>query len=95
MKKELSLETILERKADIPSTVIDGEVGLMNITTGKYFALNSVGSDIWNLLEKPMSLHDLIQALLKEYEIDGETCEKEIRPFAERLVDEGIVIAKE
>ncbi len=92
MKSPVTLETVLLRKNDIPSTDISGEVGLMNIDTGKYFALNTVGSDIWNKLEKPMSLKDLVNSLIAEYEIDFNACLTEVKPFIEKLVQEGIVI---
>lgn len=94
MKKEIASEAILFRNESIPSTDIDGEVGLMNISTGKYYALNLVGSDIWNNLSKPTSFGDLVSSLTAEYEIDKDTCESQVKEFVERLIREGIVLIK-
>lgn len=94
MKKELTLGTVLVRNEQIPSTVLDGEVGLMSIGTGKYYALNTIGSDIWKVLEKEITVDELITALTSEYDIDNETCIAQVMPFLEKLISEGIVLIK-
>jgi hypothetical protein len=94
MKNEITLETILVRNDSIPSANIDGEIGLMSIDKGKYYALNTVGSDIWNILDKPTSLKDLAFSLTSEYKIDMDTCMKQVKEFVEKLIDEGIVLIK-
>lgn len=94
MKNEITLETIIVRNGSIPSTDIDGEIGLMNIKTGKYYALNTIGSEIWRILEKPTSLNYLVTLKTSEYDIDKDTCIIEIKKFVEKLVGEGIVIVK-
>lgn len=91
MDKELTLGTIIVRNEQLPSAVIDKEVGLMNIDTGKYYALNSVGSDIWRVLEKPSTVDELILSLTSEYEIDRETCIKQVIPFLKKLILERII----
>lgn len=91
MKSIIALETVLLRKSETPSTDISGEIGLMNIDTGKYFALNTIGSEIWKKLENPTSLQDLINSLIAEYDIDFNSCLSEVKPFMEQLIQEGIV----
>jgi len=94
MKKELSLGTVLIRNEQIPSAVIDEEVALMSIETGKYYALNPVASDIWRILEKPSSVGELISSLTLEYDVDNETCTEQVIPFLEKLISEGLVLIK-
>lgn len=91
MKTAITLETVLLRKNGIPSTDIGGEVGLMNIETGKYFALNAIGSDIWNRLDKSISLKDLVNSLIAEYDISFDSCFNEVKTFIEQLIQAGIV----
>lgn len=92
MKRNITHDSILVRNGSIPTATIDGEVGLMNIETGKYYALNSIGSDIWNKLDKPISLNDLVAALVSEFDIDRQECYSQVKKFVERLIEEGIVI---
>lgn len=94
MKKEVTLGTVVVRNDQIPSTVLDGEVGLMSIDTGKYYALNTVGSDIWNILENAVSIDKLISVLTTEYDIDNETCVTQVMPFVNKLISEGIILIK-
>jgi hypothetical protein len=62
------------RKVDILTTDLDGEIGMFNIETGKYYTLGGVSSDIWNFIEKPISVEQLVNKLLEQYDIDKETC---------------------
>ena len=94
MKKELSLGTVVVRNEQIPSAVIDEEVALMSIETGKYYAVNSVASDIWRILEKPSSVDELITSLTSEYDVDNETCTAQVIPFLEKLISEGLILIK-
>jgi len=71
---------------DFLCTEVDGETVIMNINTGHYFGLNSVSTDIWKIMEKPISYQELIKNLLKEYDVEQETCEKDTRPLLFQLL---------
>lgn len=82
---EIAFDTIILRRDDLPTADLDGEIGMMNIEKGKYYALDKVGSYIWNLLDKPQSVKDIIAILLEEYEVDTETCQEQVLEFVNKL----------
>lgn len=94
MRNQITSETVLVRNKNIPSVNIDDEIGLLNVETGKYYALNSVGADIWKLLENAMPLNNLINLLISEYEIDRDICMEQVSNFIDQLVQKGIVLIK-
>lgn len=75
---EISLNTIIVRKNDLPTADIDGEIGMMHIEKGQYYSLDAVGTRIWDLLEKPQAIKDVIPTLQEEYEVDDETCQAHV-----------------
>lgn len=87
----IELDTILTRREDIPTTNIDGELGMMSIDKGKYFTLDEVGTRIWELLETPSSINQLVEVLMKEYDVDLETCQNDVKELIEKLVKEDLV----
>jgi len=70
---------------------IGEEVVMLDMDSGFYFGLNSVASIIWGKLEKPISLEEVINELLEEYNIDRQTCEYDTRLFLDQLFEKNII----
>ena len=81
----LSLMSVVVRSPDQVSGALDGKVVLLSIENGEYYNLNEVGSRIWELLEQPRSVAELIERLLGEFAVDRATCEREALAFLEQL----------
>jgi hypothetical protein len=73
------------RSSDQVSGDLDGRVVLLSIENGEYYNMNEVGSRIWALLEKPMTVTGLIDRLLTEFDVERATCEQEVAAFLEQL----------
>ncbi len=80
----------IQNKKVIQSKIGD-EVAMLDMDSGFYFGLNSVASIIWGKLEKPISLEEVINELLDEYNIDRDTCENDTRAFWLQLLDKNII----
>lgn len=77
--------TVVVRSPDQVSGDLDGKIVLLSIENGEYYNMNEVGSRIWELLEKPMTVSALVDQLLTEFEVDRPTCEKETTAFLSQL----------
>ncbi len=54
-------------------TEIDGEIVIMRLDTGEFFAISGTAAAAWRLIDGSRDRHSLIHALAGEYETDGET----------------------
>ena len=54
-------------------------------------ALNPVGAFIWKLLEKGATKDELVDAVLKEYEIDRDTASSDIDKYIAKLREKNII----
>ena len=89
--KKIDLETLVRQMKDLFVTEIDGEKVMMHIENGKYYAMNEVGSRIWDLIENPISVEQLIITLYNEYEVERSTCEKAVFDFLESVYNENLI----
>lgn len=87
----ISLENIVTHKKRLDCADMDGETVMMDIDKGKYYGFNNVGSRIWELVEKPIKVDDVISALLKEFNIDNKICENSVITFLNRLYYEDLI----
>ena len=74
---------LLSRSPHVLSTEAGGEVALMNIPNGRYYALDAVGSAIWRKLEQPVAMGQLATALNAEYNGDPVRIETDLRETLE------------
>ena len=71
-----------------------GEVVILNLQDGVYYGLNAVGARIWQLLEQPRSVEQIHAALLDEYDIDPDTCIRQVAAILRELVEHGLLDVK-
>lgn len=82
----------LTRAADVLAAPVQDRLLMLSVEQGSYFEFSPVTRRIWELLEEPRSLSDLVARLVSEYEVDPETCRTEVRAVVERLVVEGLIV---
>jgi hypothetical protein len=88
----MTMQKVLVRKADIFAADMDGSTVMMNMETGMYYNLGEVGSRIWELLEQPIRVADLIEALTGEFDVDFDRCAKDTIPFLQRLLENKLIL---
>ena len=80
------MNTIWQVSKKVLSSKIDEEVILMSIEADSYFGIDPVGSRIWELLSKqPATINELVQILVEEYEVDEQTCRKDVQAFIDDM----------
>lgn len=83
--------TVLTRKPDIYTALMNGETVMMDADSGKYYNLGEVGGRIWELLDTPKTLEELVEDLTGEYDVSPEQCAKDIVPFIEKMLGAGLL----
>jgi len=87
----ITLDSTVNHIEDIVASDIDNEKVMMSIEKGQYFGLEPVGSRIWEMIETPVKVSALIDALLVHYDVDRQTCEQDVLIFLQELHAAGIV----
>jgi coenzyme PQQ synthesis protein D (PqqD) len=68
-----------------------GEAIVLNMKSGVYFGMDQVAALIWNLIEKPHTVAEIREAIMKEYEVDAETCDQDLMSFIDNLESAGLI----
>jgi hypothetical protein len=87
----VSLDDVVCRHPDHVAADMDGEVMMMNIDTGKYFALNDVASFIWAKLVQPLSLRRICEFVQAEFDVTSDDCERDTKVFVQTMVRDGLL----
>jgi len=90
----IGLNKIMRRNTSIESAQMGNEIGMLHIELGKYYVLNDIGADIWNRIEKPISMATLIENIIGEYDVEYDQCKAEVMEFANELISKKIAIVE-
>jgi hypothetical protein len=90
-KKELTPDTMLQRKSGMLFNEIDGEVVMLSIEKSEYYGMDKVGSRIWKLLENRMLFKELIAKLMDEYDVTEVQCIQETIEFVKKMKEKNLI----
>ena len=88
---KIALENVIFQSQGNVVSNMDGEKVMMSIQNGKYYNLGEIGGVIWDLIEKPIFVKNVIANLISEYDIEQLECEKQVVTFLELLNKEGLI----
>jgi Coenzyme PQQ synthesis protein D (PqqD) len=64
---------------------------MISIKNGKYYNLGEVGGVIWDLIEKPILVNQIVNELICKYKVDYAECEHQVVLFLEHLLKEELI----
>lgn len=73
------------------SSDLGGEAVILQLESGVYFGVNAVGAAVWALLREPRSVEEIQEAILKEFAVDAERCQREVLALLRELEAEGLI----
>lgn len=84
--------TTIRRNVEILSAGVDEDEILLDPSVWTYVFLNETAARIWNVLDSPRSIEDVVESLLRDYEVDAATCEREVEEFVGDMSRRGVLI---
>jgi hypothetical protein len=88
---EIKNDSIIYRQTDIVFNKLDDEIVMMSIKNGEYYGLDNIGSRIWEIIEKPVTLIQLVHKLKEEYNVEIQQCENDVIEFLEMLLKKNLI----
>jgi len=73
------------------SCEVNGETVILHFDKGNYFGLNDVGTLVWKMIQRPCSVRELRDAILREYEVDADRCERDLVNLLEEFRGHGLI----
>ena len=91
MNKQPVLSGTVVAAGEVLSSELGAEHVLLNLRDGTYYGLEEAGSDIWRLLQKPITVSDLCRAIVESYDVEPGRCREDVGNLLRDLVDRGLV----
>ncbi len=87
----LNRDCVVQRDHDVIAAEADQDVVMVSIANGLYYAVSDIAREIWEAIDRPKKISDLIDNLTATYNVDRNLCEEETLSFLEDLRTEGLL----
>ncbi len=91
MSLPLSVNTIVVASTEQVSCAVGEESVILGLQNSVYYGVNPVGASIWKLLQRQRSVAELRDAVLEEYDVEKERCERDVLDLLEKMQAEGLI----
>ncbi len=90
-ERKVRTDTVVVQAEGLPSACIGDEIAFMSIKNSKYYGLDSVGTRIWNMIDKPKKICEMVDELLTEYDVERTICEDNVLELMDKLLEEELI----
>ena len=87
----LTLQSIVQRDPEVIAAEADQDLMMVSVATGNYYAVSDIAREIWDTIEKPIRVSDLVGSLMENYKIDLCSCQGQTLSFLKDLLNEGLL----
>jgi len=82
--------TVVASEHQTSSQVGDEQV-ILDLEGGVYYGLNDVGARIWELVQEPVRVEEIVAEIRKEYDVTEEQCAADVKELLAELEEYGLV----
>lgn len=84
----------IRRNSDIIAAGMANQTILLNPADWTYVHFNETAARIWETLDEPRSVGDVIETLMRDYAVDRATCEREVDAFVRDMSQRAFIVVE-
>lgn len=88
----LTLSQTVTVPLHVMARTVGEDVVILDLQTGMYFGLDSVGARAWSLLTERRSIRETCEIMLEEFAVEREQIEMDILELVRALEEAGLVL---
>ncbi len=84
-------DIIVASSSSLLSTRLGGDFVILNLVDEKYYGLDAVGARIWELLQEPRAVGEIIEMVYSEYDAERAQVERDVESLISDLSARSLV----
>ena len=88
---EIALDAVVSAVKEQVSSDLGDEVAILGLRRNVYYSLDGVGKRVWELVQSPRSVSELLGILVAHYDVDPLRCRDDLLRLLLRMRDEGLI----
>ncbi len=88
----MKLDTAIIRRSDVRSRRVDDEMFLIDETNGSIHKLNAVSAAVWELLERRMTIREVVAVLHDAFpDTKKSTIKRDVKDLIDGMMEEDLI----
>ena len=87
----ITLDTTVARSDGLLAAELDDETVLLGMEQQAYFGLDKTGQAIWQQMEQPRRVREIVAALTARYAVEPDVCAAQTLAFLRTLASQGLI----
>jgi hypothetical protein len=89
--QRLSSDCVVQRSPEVIAAEAGQDLVMVSIANGFYYGVSDVAREIWEAIEHPKKINELVDGLTETYNVDRASCEEQTLSFLEALLTENLL----
>jgi hypothetical protein len=89
--QEITLDSTVVAVKEQVSSDLGGEIAILGLRRSTYYSVSGAGTRIWELLQTPRPVAEILAALTSQFAVDGERCRRDLLDLLHRLREEELI----
>jgi Coenzyme PQQ synthesis protein D (PqqD) len=89
--QHISEQSVVTALPDNLSSALGSEAVILNMSSGRYFGLNTTGAFIWEVVQQPVALSEIERRMCEEFEVSPEQCRQDLRQVLQEMLEHGMI----
>jgi len=94
MQPGVALNAVVCASPNQVSARVGDEVAILDLDMSVYYGLDPVAARIFELLQTPTPLDDVLATVLAEFEVDAPTARADLLAFVDDLIDRKLAVVQ-
>ena len=87
----ISHNTQVKASNDQVSCELGDESAILDLKKGVYYGLDPVGARVWELIQQPQTVAEVVAHITDEYDVEAETCSSDIIALLNQLMEHDLI----
>ncbi len=87
----ITLNSTIIKSPDQISTDLGGEVVILDMQSEEYYSLDRVGVHIWEIIETPTTVREILAAISGAYDVEPARAESDLLAVLSEMAQEGLI----
>ncbi len=91
IRQNMNPDTRIQRTDTALSSPVADELVMFDTAHGKYYGMNDIASAIWERLDEPVTVQEVCDSLVAEFDVSPEECRRDVTAFLIRLKEKDLI----
>ena len=88
---EIVLDSVVSVAREQVSSDLGSEVAILGLRRNVYYSLDGVGKRVWELIQSPRTVSEILENLLSQYQVDDARCREDLLSLLRTMEEQGLI----